>query len=133
MYVFRMLFLLLLMSVGIFAQSSPDRSSVSPQMDIRGLLLPPEFRAGHVPAASQNGENQIVPFRWVSPPSEASDNEFLSGLMQDSFVEKCYSIETYRVTRDDPHSDITRPAGHSECQTAARFQMKDIGDQAVKP
>jgi len=40
----------------------------------------------------------------------------------------CYSIRSYRVTRDDPESDSTRPAGYSTCQPAARFHVKDVGD-----
>jgi hypothetical protein len=40
----------------------------------------------------------------------------------------CYSIRGYRVTRDDPESDATRPAGYSTCQPAARFRVKDADD-----
>jgi hypothetical protein len=40
----------------------------------------------------------------------------------------CYCIRGYRVTRDDPESDSTRPAGYSTCQPAARFHVKDAGD-----
>lgn len=40
----------------------------------------------------------------------------------------CYCIRGYRVTRDDPESDSTRPAGYSTCQPAARFRLKDAGD-----
>jgi len=46
----------------------------------------------------------------------------------------CYSIRGYRVTRDDPESDLTRPAGYSTCQPAARFHVKDAGDlQEIVP
>ena len=129
---FRILFLVLLTSVGISAQSLPDQSSVLPPFEIRGLVASPEFRAGHVPAASQNGENLVggVPWRWLDEPS---DEELLSSRTRDLFPELCYSIRTYHVTRDDPQSDITRPAAYSECETAARFQMKVVGKEAVKP
>jgi hypothetical protein len=40
----------------------------------------------------------------------------------------CYCIRGYRVTRDDPESDSTRPAGYSTCQPAARFHVKDADD-----
>ncbi len=36
----------------------------------------------------------------------------------------CYTLRTYRVTRDDPKSDTTKPAGYSTCQRAARFQLR---------
>jgi hypothetical protein len=133
MRVFCILFLLLLMAVCVSAQSSPDQSSVSPQFEVRGLVAPSEFRAGHVPEASPNGETQIgaVPLRWLAQSAEELDEDLLSRLTQD-FPEPCYSIRTYRVTRDDPQSDITRPAGYSECETAGRFQMKVVGNEAVK-
>jgi hypothetical protein len=44
----------------------------------------------------------------------------------------CYSMRTYRVTRDDPESDSTRPAGYSTCQPAAWFHVKDAGDLPVQ-
>jgi hypothetical protein len=37
----------------------------------------------------------------------------------------CYSIRSYRVTRDDPKLDSTRPSGYSTCQPSDRFQVKD--------
>jgi hypothetical protein len=40
----------------------------------------------------------------------------------------CYSIRAYRVKRDDPDSDSTRPAGYSTCQPASRFQVKEAGE-----
>jgi hypothetical protein len=35
----------------------------------------------------------------------------------------CLTMRTYKVARDDPHSDSTHAAGYSTCQPAARFQM----------
>jgi hypothetical protein len=40
----------------------------------------------------------------------------------------CYSIRVYRVKRDDPESDSTKPAGYSTCQPSARFQVKTAVD-----
>ncbi len=46
----------------------------------------------------------------------------------------CYAIRGYRVTRDDPESDATRPAGYSTCQPASRFQVKEADDrQEITP
>jgi hypothetical protein len=36
----------------------------------------------------------------------------------------CYTLRTYRVTRDDPKSDTTRPAGYATCQRSTRFQLR---------
>jgi hypothetical protein len=35
----------------------------------------------------------------------------------------CYSIRSYRVVRDDPHSDSTHADGYTTCVPAARFRM----------
>jgi hypothetical protein len=135
MCVFRILFLVLLTSVSLSAQSLPDQSSISAQFEIRGLVAPPDFRAGRVPAVSQKEENQIGagPLRWVPQSSEQADADLLSRLTQDAFPEVCYSLRTYRVTRDHPRSDITSPAGYSECETATQFHMKVVGNEAMKP
>ncbi|MFZ0954953.1 MAG: hypothetical protein WAN60_01320 [Candidatus Sulfotelmatobacter sp.] len=46
----------------------------------------------------------------------------------------CYSIRSYRVTRDDPESDSTRLVAYSTCQPAARYQVKEAGArQAIVP
>jgi hypothetical protein len=41
----------------------------------------------------------------------------------------CYSIRSYRVTRDDPASDTTRPVAYSTCQPATKFQVKEAGER----
>jgi hypothetical protein len=41
---------------------------------------------------------------------------------------ECYTLRTYRVMRDDPKSDTTRPAGYSTCQRATRFQLRTTVD-----
>jgi hypothetical protein len=40
----------------------------------------------------------------------------------------CYTLRTYRVARENPDSDSTRPAGYSTCQRAARFQLRTAVD-----
>lgn len=40
----------------------------------------------------------------------------------------CYSIRTYRMKRDDPQTDVTRPDGYSTCQPATRFAVKSVED-----
>jgi len=135
MCVVRILFLVLLTSVGVSAQSLPDQNSISAQLEIRGLVAPPEFRAGDVPAASQNVEkqNRTGLLRWLPQFSEPADEELLSSLTPGTFPEVCYSMRIYRVMREDPRSDITTSAGYSECETATRFQMKAVGNEAMKP
>jgi hypothetical protein len=38
----------------------------------------------------------------------------------------CYSMRSYKVARDDSHSDSTHAAGYSTCQPAARFHTRSI-------
>jgi hypothetical protein len=40
----------------------------------------------------------------------------------------CYTLRTYRVARENPESDSTRPAGYSTCQPATRFQLRTAVD-----
>ena len=42
----------------------------------------------------------------------------------------CYSIESYRFTRENPDSDATRLTERSPCQPAAQFQFKSVTPQA---
>ena len=115
----RLLVLPLLISACIApvaAQSSPDKNPASSHQ-LHGLVAPPEFRA-HVLPLPPNVRARI---RDVQPQLP-----FDPSLAQDDTA--CYNIRGYRVTRDDPQSDATRPAGYSECQPAARFQVKAAVD-----
>jgi hypothetical protein len=38
----------------------------------------------------------------------------------------CYTVRSYKVARDNPHSDSTHAAGSSTCQPAARFHTRSI-------
>lgn len=40
----------------------------------------------------------------------------------------CYFLRSYRVTRNDPDSDSTSPAGYSTCLPSTRIQMKTAVD-----
>jgi len=76
----------------------------------------------HTMANSKSRKDDHAPF--VIPPLESRT------VVLPPFGESgvCYCIRGYRVARDDPESDSTRPVGYSTCQPAARFQVKDAGD-----
>ena len=116
MWVFRILFLLLLMSVCMSAQSSPDKSSVSPQFEISVLTAPPEFR-------------NTVPFETLLEPSP-SDQYQIPGepFPRPQGTSICFYIRTYRVERDQAQPDITTPAGYSECQPDTGLELKSVVD-----
>jgi hypothetical protein len=76
------------------------------------------------PEAARAGEHD-----WAFKPWPQSHKRVLA--RNDA---TCYSIRSYRVKRDDPESDSTRPAGYSTCQPAGRFQVKETVDsQRIVP
>ena len=137
----RLLVLSLLLSVcvaPVAAQSSLDRNPVSsqpltilPQNAQSGIhadqIIPPiEFRRPVLPLGLQPpfhlygmGPSQKILRHVLLPAGEQTEGS-------------CYSIRSYRVTRDDPESDSTRPAGYSTCQPVSQFQLKEAGDSPVQ-
>jgi len=117
MHIPRLLLLSLLISVcvaPVAAQSSPDKIPAFSRPQLDGLVAPPEFRAHALPLPP----NVRARIRDIHPQLR-----FDSTLTQNETV--CYSIRSYRVTRDDPESDSTRLTGYSECQPAAQFHAKN--------
>jgi hypothetical protein len=43
----------------------------------------------------------------------------------------CYAIRSYRVARDSKDSDSTHPAGHSTCQPASRYHLRNAEERPV--
>lgn len=123
----RLLVLALLISpcvARVAAQSSPDKTAAVSQPRLDGLVAPPEFRA-HVLPLPPRSPNLRTRNRDIQPPRSLP---FDSTLAQDEHDKVCYSIRSYRVTRDEPGSDSTRLAGYSECQPADRFQVRTAVD-----
>jgi hypothetical protein len=107
----RLLFFFLLVSLGVAtaaAQSSPDKSSGS---HLR--TLPPETLQQET---LQQDNDSVASQKFDSPTPH------ILTLQQDE--KTCYTLRTYRVARETPDSDSTRPAGYSTCQRATRFQLK---------
>jgi hypothetical protein len=125
MCVFRILFFVLLMSVCVSAQPSPDQNSVSPEFEIHGLVAPLELRADQALTPFQDGQNLM----GVDPSEGFFQRSPLQGSssLPPEPEQRCYSIRTYRVTRDDPQSDTITPAGYSECETASSFHIAVVG------
>jgi hypothetical protein len=135
MQVFRPLFLSLLIALcvsSLVAQSSTDKPGASsplqpnlppnPQtsadifqflqpFDIRGIALRPTL-----PVADSKS-------KFDSP--DLARQRILT-LEENEPV--CLTLRTYRVARESPDSDSTRPAGYSTCQPATRFQFRTAVD-----
>jgi hypothetical protein len=141
MHVPRLLVLLLLTFVcaaPVAAQSSSDRNPSHPlstlpqsaQASIRVDELQRPFPRDRndlshtTPGNIGAGEHSST----IIPPLQFHAIEFGGLELTLGQGDVCYSIRGYRVTRDDPESDSTRPAEYSTCQPAARFRVKDAGD-----
>jgi len=127
MSIFRLLPFLLLIAVGaatLAAQSSPEKNpAVVPPTEPGQLsssstapVDPPNpldrIRIGEYrPRLNQFS----APHVWPADPDWQSQGDTL-----------CLTMRTYKVARDDPHSDSTHAAGYSTCQPAARFHMHSI-------
>jgi hypothetical protein len=126
MHIPRLLLSALLISLCVTplaAQSLPDKAPFSSQPRLDGLVAPPEFRT-HVLPLSPNVRARIRSIQ----PQLSFDTTVAQG------DEDCLSMRTYRVVRDNPRSDSTRLAGYSECQPAARFQVRTAVDsQEIVP
>jgi hypothetical protein len=55
--------------------------------------------------------------RFLKPDTDQTDSASI-----------CYSIRNYRMKREDPQTDVTRPDGYSTCQPATRFAVKSVED-----
>jgi hypothetical protein len=104
---------------------SPDKSVASSQFQLdgltNGLSAPPEFRT-HVPALSQRALEGIS--GNLSSPRNYLFKE-LPPVKLGQGGTSCFSMRTYRVTRDNPQSDTTRLSGYSTCLLAGQYQTKD--------
>ena len=124
----------------VTAQSSPDKSPFSSWSSQNGLTPPPQFHL-RVPSQSQNA--QVNSFQPPSPQvtfnlSPTTPHTYL-GLDPTSLLLRklatlaqnaapCYTIRSYRFTRDQAKSDSTTFADYSTCQSSAQFRVKDAID-----
>jgi hypothetical protein len=66
---------------------------------------------------------------WTFKPWPQSRARVLTPRVLTQKDATCYSIRSYRVTRDDPASDTTRLVGYSTCQPSTRFQVKEANER----
>jgi hypothetical protein len=123
MSIFRLLPLSLLIAVpavSVAAQSYPEKSPMAVQSTDSGTAPKPLDRIRidqYRPQLNQFG----LPHVFLGGPD---------GQSQDGSL--CYAMRSYKVARDDPHSDSTHAAGYSTCQPATRFHVHSTGE-GVRP
>jgi hypothetical protein len=118
----------------VAAQSSPDKAPLSSPLPQNGLVLPYDFR-GLIPPLFQNAQanqlqqplrlerfkgSRLAPATYLGLPPLPGN---LAALAQNTAP--CYSIRSYRFSREDPKSDSTRFTDYSTCQPGAEFHMKN--------
>jgi len=105
---------------------------VKPYSDSSDRILVDQFRLPAKPLLDPDSrESQSEPInsydfhtsqgfplrRFLKPDTDQTDSASI-----------CYSIRNYRMKRDDPQTDVTRPDGYSTCQPATRFAVKSVED-----
>jgi hypothetical protein len=114
------------------AQSSPSRNSNSQPAPLQIAQANPDLFQFQFTADVEEPNSSPV-----SRPVESSADSLavpalgphmphIVTLEQDQAT--CYTIRAYRVARENPDSDVVRPAGYSTCQRASRFQFKTAVD-----
>ena len=111
----RLLVLSSLLSVGVAPIAAQSSLDANPQPGIRlDQIIPPlEFRRPLLPLGLQP--------RFHSDGIGLSDQRYVQLRAGEQSDVTCYAIGSYRVTRDDPESDSTSPAGYSTCHPSLSF------------
>jgi hypothetical protein len=115
-----------------FAQSQPQQNSnpIPSQAITAENSVADQFRISPYPQLDLNGEandpqNAIRVDQYQ--PRHTSVFDYRTSSQSGTF---CYSIRSYRVVRDDPHSDSTHADGYTTCVPAARFRMYSTVEHA---
>lgn len=99
-----LLFLMLAGSSAVFAQSQSEKA---PPSAADRAIVQAWSKSSRPSEARIEGDRLIL-------PSDDRDNT-------------CAFLRVYRLRRDVPGSDVTRPAGYTTCVNTARFAMKSSG------
>jgi hypothetical protein len=97
--------------------------------EYKSKLLAPEFRGWQVAAERPNIENLADILKLKARMPSGFPRQLATLAANDTV---CFSMRSYRFTRDDPDSDSMTPAGHSTCQPATRFQVRGARDSREK-
>jgi hypothetical protein len=80
------------------------------------------------PKALSRGSNMLVDlYRLPSnfPIWESKPGEHRAIARDPNRDSTCYTMRSYRVERDEPHSDSTHVAGYTTCLLGSQFDVKD--------
>jgi hypothetical protein len=97
-------------SSNLIAQSQPEKAPLS---DADRAIVQDWMERNHPSDTRIEGDRLIL-------PSDDRDNT-------------CAFLRVYRMKRQTPGSDLTRPAGYTTCVSASRFTMKSSVIRSVDP
>lgn len=105
-----------LISVGGFAGERPQSDSASPSSQFDLLKKPLQGM-------------QIENFQLPSDLNRFKNSPFGTASVSQPFTQRgspvCYVLDTYVMRRQDPHSDLTEPAGHATCSPSSQYSLKN--------
>ncbi len=89
-------------------------------LDMRSMSLSPEILAGE----KKNDSPELI----------SKEEAVRQTLELEANQSACLTLRTYRVVRESPGSDSTRPAGYTTCVPSARFKLKTaVETQVISP
>ena len=90
-------------------------------------------RQGASPQAAVNSFNPDVSTSGIVRPfSLASDDRSRADSERDGDL-TCYTMHTFLVKRESPHSDATEPVGQSTCLAGSRYNVRKVGESGKAP
>jgi hypothetical protein len=105
---------LLVLLCGVCGASDSMRQGASPQVAVDSFN-------------SDAGASGIVrPFSLALDDRSRADSERDGGVT-------CYTIQSFLVKRESPHSDAITPAGYSTCAPASKYGVRVTGGSGKAP
>jgi hypothetical protein len=105
---------LLVLLCGVCSAGDAVRQSASPQAAVNSFS--PDVSASGI----------VRPFSLALDDRSRADSEHDGDLT-------CYTMHTFLVKREGPHSDVTEPVGQSTCLAGSRYNVRKVEGPGKAP
>jgi hypothetical protein len=105
---------LLVLLCGVCAAGDSARQSSSPQAAVTSFN------------SDISSSGIVRPFSLASGDRSRADSERDGDLT-------CFTMHTFLVKRESPHSDVTEPAGQSTCLAGSRYNVRKVEESGKAP
>ncbi len=102
--------------------ANPNFSFLFPSLQTEEAPAAPMDRIRVEEYSPQPAQFSVSRLLVIRPDRESPDDDNV-----------CYTMRSYKVARDNPHSDSTHAVGSSTCQPAARFHTRTIELRTTQP